>query len=199
MIYRSPKSALRALYKIATAQGGYFTAKQAATAGYGNRHVAYHTKSGNFERIAHGLYRLPTVPHSDHDDLILIALWSRGRDDAPRGVISHESALALHDLSDMLPGKIHITVARSFRKRPPRSCVLHRGKVARSEADNWTGFKVTTPLRTLTDCAESDSVSTEQLRQAVVDALDRGYVRRSELAAASKGSNRLSAILKAVR
>lgn len=199
MTYRSPKIALRALYKVATTQGGYFTAKQAAEAGYGKQHIEYHSKSGNFKRIGHGLYRLPTVPHSDHDDFIRITLWSRGRDDAPRGVISHESALALHELSDLLPGKIHLTVPRSFRKRPPRSCVLHRGKVARGDADSWTGFRVTTPLRTLADAAGSDSVSTEQLRQAVVDALDRGQVRRSQVAVAGKGSPRLSAILKTIR
>lgn len=199
MTYRSQKSALRALYTIATAQGGYFTTKQAAKAGYGKRHVDYHSKAGNFERVGHGLYRLPTVAASEHDDLIRISLWSRGRDDTPQAVISHESAFALHELSDLLPGKIHVTVPRSFRKHPPRSCILHRGAIVRGDALDWDGFKVTTPLRTLVDADASDTISMEQLRQAVIDALDRGLVRRSALATASKSSSRLAAILKRMR
>ena len=33
-------------------------------------------------------------------------------DDPPQAVVSHESALAIHNLSDLLPGKVHLTVPR---------------------------------------------------------------------------------------
>jgi hypothetical protein len=65
MTYRSPKTALRALYQTANGQGGYRTSKQAAAAGYTKQHVDYHVKAGNFKRISHGLYRLPTIPISE--------------------------------------------------------------------------------------------------------------------------------------
>lgn len=199
MAYRSPKTALRALYRTATGQGGYFTSKQAADAGYGKRHVAYHLKAGNFERIGHGLYRLPTVPVSDHDDFIRVSLWSRGRDDVPQAVISHTSALTLHEMSDLLPGKIHLTVPQTFRKAAPRACILHRAAVPPTDAVAWPGFRVTTPLRTLIDAANSPTVPIDQLRQAITDALERGLVRRSVLVALSKRNDRFALAIKSLR
>lgn len=184
MGYRDTKQALGALTAIAAAQGGYFTARQAWGAGYDYPHLSYHIDRGNFERVDRGLYRLPTIPPSEHDDLIRLSLWSRRRDDRPQAVVSHQSALGLHDLSDVLPGKVHMTVPRSFRKAPPSNCVLHKGVLEPSDWDVWAGFRVTTPLKTLIDVAADVSVPTEQLRLAVCDALERGLVMRRKLLAA---------------
>ena len=199
MTYRSHQTALRALYLTANGQGGYFTTKQAAAAGYTKQHVAYHVNVGNFTRIGHGLYRLPTIPVSEDDEFIRLTLWSRGRNDIPQAAVSHESALALHELSDLLPGKVHLTVPRTFRKRAPRGCALHPGTLAPADTAESTGFRITTPLRTLTDAADSKSVPTEQLQQAVADAIERGLVRRSALAVAAKKNIRISNALKRIR
>jgi hypothetical protein len=51
----------------------------------------------------------------------------------------------------------------------------------------------------LTDAADSKSVPAEQLQQAVADAIERGLVRRSALAAAAKKNIRISNALKRVR
>lgn len=195
MTYRDPKTALKALYQTANGQGGYFTAKQAATAGYGKRHVDYHVKAGNFERIGHGLYRLPTIPVSEHDEFIRLSLWSRGRDDQPQAVVSHESALALHELSDLLPGKVHLSVPKTFRKRPPKTCTLHTASLDSADTAEWSGFRVTTPLRTLLDASASETIPSDQLRQAVADALERGLVRRSKLRDAAAKAGRASRLL----
>ncbi|GMU23265.1 MAG: hypothetical protein AMXMBFR13_33470 [Phycisphaerae bacterium] len=183
MAYRDSKAALRALYDVATAQGGHFTAKQAAAAGYGKRHLDYHVKAGNFERIEHGLYRLPTIPLSQQDDLIRLSLWSRNREDEPQAVVSHETALFLHDLSDVLPPKTHVTVPTAFRKPAPAGCVLHKALLAESEIEAREGFRVTTPLKTLLDVAAS-GVPAQHLERAIRDALDRGLIRRTALVAA---------------
>jgi predicted transcriptional regulator of viral defense system len=181
MTYRNTHESLRALYPLAATQGGYFTAKQAAEAGYHYPHLAYHLRVGNFERAGHGLYRLPTVPTPEHDDLIRLAPWSRNREDIPQAVVSHESALLLHQLIDVVPHRIHLTVPPSFRKRPPKGCALHRAKLASRDIQRREGFSVTTPLRTLIDVSASPSVSDEQLAKAVDDAIQRGMVRRSAL------------------
>lgn len=189
----SHKSA-RKLAILAQAQGGYFTAKQAASVGYGYRHLDYHETAGNFERVAHGLYRLPTVPIAEHDDLIRLTFWSRNQKDEPQAVVSHESALVLHDLTDLLPNHVHLTVPRTFRKPPPDGCKLHKSTLAADEMEEREGFTVTTPLRTLLDAATS-GVSQEQLNIAVRDALSRGLVRRKVLekaAAASPNAVRLT-------
>jgi predicted transcriptional regulator of viral defense system len=184
---RSSREAERALAALAHSQGGYFTAKQAREVGYGYRHLDYHESAGNFERVGHGLYRLATVPPAEFDDLIRLTLWSRNQKDEPQAVASHETALVLHGLSDLLPGRIHLTVPPGFRKAPPPGCVLHKSSLQPAEIEEREGFRVTTPLRTLLDAA-AGSVSTEQLEQAVRDALARGLVRRSTLEEASKRS-----------
>ena len=187
---RSTKQAARSLAGLAHEQGGYFTTKQAIQAGYGYRHLDYHETAGNFERVQHGLYRLPTVPPAEHDDLIRLSLWSRNQKDIPQAVVSHESALVLHELTELLPDRIHLTVPPKFRKRPPRGCVLHKGVLAQEEVEERAGFRVTTPLRTLLDAAAT-GVSQEQLEKAVRETLSRGLVRRSKLVEAVHHDPRL--------
>ena len=180
MVYRDTRRAHRALFATAVAQGGYITAVQARKAGYDYPHLDYHVRAGNIERIGHGLYRLTQIPPSEHDDLIRLSLWSRNRQDQPQAVVSHETALALHELSDVLPQRIHLTVPRSFRKRPPDKCILHKAPLASSETEERPGFRATSPLRTLLDVAVGQ-LSQEQLDRAVAEALDRGLLRRSSL------------------
>jgi predicted transcriptional regulator of viral defense system len=188
---RSRKDAALALAAVAHEQGGYFTTKQANQAGYGYKHLDYHESAGNFERVAHGLYRLPTIPPAEHDDLIRLNLWSRNQKDVPQAVVSHESALILHDLTGLLPDRVHLTVPPTFRKRAPRGVVLHKAVLAPEDVEERTGFRVTTPLRTLLDAA-AGSVSQEQLEQAVKDALSRGLVRRARLSEALRQDPRLA-------
>lgn len=182
MTYRPTKQALRELQAVAATQGGYFTAKQAAGAGYGYPHLAYHLEAGNFERAGRGLYRLPFIPLSNHDELIRLALWSRDRADNPQATVSHRTALGLYELGDLLPGAIDLTVPPTYRKRPPRGVVLHHAVLAAQDTREHDGFRATTPLRTLLDAARTATVPLDQLKQAVHDALARGLVRRSVLA-----------------
>jgi len=181
MAYRDTQKALRALTAVAATQGGYFTARQAEQAGYVYPHLTYHVNRGNFERVGRGLYRIPTIPLSEHDDLIRLTLWSRGRDDLPQAIVSHESALSLHELSDMLPGKVHLTVPPSFRRAAQPNCTLHKADVADHDCVAWGAFRVTTPLRTLADIALENGVPTEQMERAIHDALERGLVVMSRL------------------
>jgi predicted transcriptional regulator of viral defense system len=96
---RSSREASRQLFAVAAEQGGYFTAKQARPAGYGYPHLDYHVSCGNFVRVGHGLYRLPELPPSEQDDLIRLTRWRRNREDEPQAVVSHESALVVHHMS----------------------------------------------------------------------------------------------------
>ena len=179
MAYRSQKNAIRSLAGLAATQGGYFTAKQAEESGYSFPHLAYHLKAGNFERAGHGLYRIPTLPISEHDDLVRLSLWSRGRDDQPQAVVSHQTALGLYDLGELIPGEIHLTVPPLFRKRPPKGCRLHKRTLNAEQSKGMFGFRVTTPLRTLEDLVADASISDEQFEKAVAAAMSRGMIRRS--------------------
>jgi predicted transcriptional regulator of viral defense system len=182
---RSTRETARALLGMALLQGGYFTAKQAKEAGYGYPHLEYHVAAGNFERVEHGLYRFTSLPPAEHDDLIRLSLWSRNRQDEPQAVVSHESALVLHDLSELLPSAIHLTVPPTFRKAAPEGVVLHKAVLASEDVEERTGFRVTKPLRTILDVA-AGGISQEQLAKAVAEALGRGLVRRATLAQAAR-------------
>jgi predicted transcriptional regulator of viral defense system len=94
-------------------------------------------------------------------------------------VASHITALELHHLSDVLPTRIHLTVPRSFRKTVPTGAVLHKAALEGNDIQEWTGFRVTSPQRTLLDVATDHSISEEQLDRAVKEAVERGLVRRS--------------------
>jgi predicted transcriptional regulator of viral defense system len=177
---RSTREAARSLRATAQTQGGYFTAKQAKTLGYDYPHLEYHLSTGAFERVEHGLYRLADMPVAESDDLIRLSFWSRNRADEPQAVVSHESALALHDLAELLPNEVHLTVPTGFRKEPPEGCVLHRSALLPDEVEERVGFRVTTPIRTLLDVA-AGTTSQEQLEKAVEEALARGLVRKRGL------------------
>lgn len=184
------RQASRLLFSLALDQGGYFTAKQARQVGYDYPHLDYHVAHGNFIRVGHGLYRLPDLPPSEHDDLIRLTLWSRDRHEQPQAVVSHESALVVHDLSELLPARTHLTVPPGFRKKAPQGIVLHKNHLARSDIEEHQGFRVTTPGRTLLDVARGN-LSQEQLAKAVGEAMERGLVRRSALLSAVQTDNSL--------
>jgi len=168
------------LFEIGAAQEGLFTARQAAEAGYSPQLLAHHLGAGRMSRVRRGVYRIVHFPAGDHEDLTAIWLWSDRE-----GVFSHQTALALHDLSDVLPAQVHLTLPEGWRKRRlrvPDGVVVHHGEIAESER-RWFGpVPATPPRRTLEDCAAA-RLSPELLRGAALDALARGLVARSELAA----------------
>jgi predicted transcriptional regulator of viral defense system len=189
MAYRNAQTAYRTLVQVAQGQGGYVTAQQARRAGFDYSHLAYHVRVGNLTRAGHGLYRLPEIPSSEHDQVLRLVLGSRNRSGQAQAVVSHASALALHQLSDVIPTSTHLTVPPSWRKAPPAGATIHRGAVPPSDVEEWDGFSVTTPLRTLVDVAAERRLSREQLGRAVADALSRGLVRRSELTATLRATD----------
>jgi len=169
----------RRLFPVAAQQAGYFTAKQALDSGYAYPAQLYHVRRGEWARADRGIYRLPEWPASQHDDLVRWTLWSRRR-----GVVSHETALAVHDLGDVLPAEVHLTVPANFRSRAP-GVRLHRGELAPTEIEQREGFAVTMPLRSILDAA-AGGTEPDQLRRVVDEALTRGLVTPGALRAAAR-------------
>ncbi len=169
------------LFEVADRQAGYFTARQAREAGYDYRLQHYHRERGNWIPAGHGLYRLRQYPEVEDEELVRLSLWSRDRSGRPQAVVSHETALGLHDLTDLMPGLVHLSVPKSFRKEPPKGVVLHKSRFDEGDVEDRRGYRVTTPLRTILDIARSPRVSPEHLEAAVAEALERGLVRRKRL------------------
>jgi len=171
---QSSRENFNGLFEIASSQGGYFTAHQAAEAGYSKRLQHYHRKQGDWLKVGHGVFRLKNFPPGQWEDLIRWSLWSRNQKGEIQATVSHESAAMVYDLADYLPMRVHLTVPHSFRKLGPKGCVLHRGMVQPKDSENRGGFHVTTPFRTLRDLAEVGE--RDQLRQAVDEAARRGLI-----------------------
>lgn len=162
------------LYHVAEQQGGYFTARQAQDSGFTRPLLTYHVKTGRFRRVKHGIYRLVQFPESPYADLY-VALLETGS----HGVLSHETALALYELSDNLPLQIHVTIPRSASRRHP-GLKLHSSRLGPSEITHRNGLTVTTVARTLADVIAS-GMAEEQARLAIRQALERGLVSENSL------------------
>ena len=171
---RDPSDLRKSLTRVAASQTGYFTAGQALHVGYSYPSQHYHVQRGDWTRVDRGIYRFADWPVGQQADLVRWTLWSRGR-----GVVSHESALSIHELGDVMPTRIHLTVPPTFRSRS-RAVVLHRAALLPHDVEEHTGFRVTTPGRTLLDVAAA-SMEVDRLAQAIRDAMDRGLVIRQRL------------------
>ncbi|MBA3866405.1 MAG: hypothetical protein H0X42_08700 [Solirubrobacterales bacterium] len=169
-----------ALYREAEAQAGYFTAPQAVDAGMDRSTLHFHARpGGRYERVRRGLYRLRRFPSSPQEHVMAAWLPLRGAG----AVVSHESALELLGLSDVIPDAVDLTVPRSERGTRPRAGVrLHtsghpaRGKEVRQIA----GLPVTGPERSIFDALESGA-QPEQIEMAIHQALGRGLTTPSRL------------------
>ena len=178
----------RNIRTIASRQQGYFTARQALEVGYSYATQHYQTTSANWIREERGIYRLADYPRADRPDLVLWSLWSNNRKGKPQGVYSHETALSIHDLSDVMPAHLHITVPPSFRKsaKIPKVLVIHRAILTATDIQEMDGYSVTRPLRTIIDVASLETVSADILEQAVRQALQRGLVQQDDLTNAAE-------------
>jgi predicted transcriptional regulator of viral defense system len=110
-----------------------------------------------------------------------------------KAVLSHVSALALLELSDNVPDRVHVLVPRRHRglRRPP-GVVLHTRPDDEKVATVWRdGMPLTAPARTLVDVA--DELQPEQAAMAAQQAVGLGLVTRRQLEqeAARRGKRRV--------
>lgn len=159
----------RRLFALASEQAGYFTAAQAKKVGYSYQAQAHHVAAGNWLRIQRGLFRLAEWIPEVHDDLVRWSLWSRDR-----GVVSHETALAVHGIGEFESARVHLTVPTEFTMRD-EAVVVHHADLGSDDVQDRTGFRVTTPARSLIDIAAT-APDEDQLSRAVDDARKRGLV-----------------------
>lgn len=180
---------IRGLEAVAYEQSGYFTSEQARTRGVSRQLLNHHVKQGRFEQIRRGLYRVRGFPSSQNDDIR--EKWMAVGPE--KAIVSHESALALLELSDNIPDEVHLLVPRRYRGlRRPAGVVIHTFPDAETIPTlRRDGMTVTAPARTLVDVA--DELQPEQAAMAARQALNRGLLTRRQLEqeAARRGKTRL--------
>ena len=179
----------RRLYNdLAAEQSGYFTASQATKIGYSHQAQAHHVHAGNWQRVDRGLFRLAEWIPGINDDLARWTLWSKGR-----GVISHETALAVYDIGEFESPYVNLTAPSTFRMSDD-AVRLHRGVLPDVDVTQRTGFRITTALRSLIDVAAL-GVDIEQLGRAITDARNLGLVTIKALRARSEEVDSFGALL----
>lgn len=173
------------LYRIAESQAGYFTAEQALDAGMDRSTLIHHARpEGRYERVRRGLYRLRHFPSSPHEHVV--AAWLPLPSPA---VVSHESALELYELSDVIPNAVHITLPRTKRGQRTRPGVRFHAlsdPPAPNQIRQVAGVRATSPERTIVDSLEAGTQA-EQIELAVRQALERGLTTPRRLRAAAAG------------
>jgi len=174
--------ASNALYALAEGHAGYLTARAAIAAGIARPTLSHHARpGGRLIHVARGVYRLRDFPSSPHEHIVAGWLCTPPSADA---VVSHESALELDDLADVIADAVHVTVPRVRRRKPIEGVVVHPTTfpVTPRQRREVLGVPVTTVERTIVDLVRAGGV-TEQVEAAVDQALRRGLTTKRRLAA----------------
>jgi predicted transcriptional regulator of viral defense system len=169
------------VYVVAEAQHGYFTVAQAESEGVAPDRVRDMARRGVVERVSRGVYRMTQYPLSPRGSYLEAALWPAATRGGEPGVISHESALALYELSDVSPATLHVTVPsdRRITRRPPKVLRIHRAHLAPEEIIVHDGVPVTTVERAIRD-VHASHLDPALVRQAIRDAHRSGYLTEQQ-------------------
>lgn len=168
-----PGRAYQNLLAFAVGQNGYLTTTQAAAAGVERHALIMMARRGELEPVSHGVYRLTAVPPGAFDQYIAATLWPYGTE----GVLSHDTALAIYELSDINPAKIHLTVPRTYRirRRIPGVYIIHHADLTAKQKRVWEGLPITTPAQTIRDC-HARHLGPALIQQAIEDGRRTGVL-----------------------
>lgn len=177
----------RRLFALAAGQAGYFTAAQAKAVGYSYPAQAHHVGAGNWIRVDRGIFRLADWLPGIHDELARWHLWSK-----ERAVVSHDTALGVHEVGEFESPRIHLTVPSGFRMRDD-ALILHTADLPAEDVEIRPGFRLTTPTRSLIDVAAAHADG-DQLTRAIDEALARGMITRRQLRARAESVDPVAAL-----
>ncbi|HEY9789683.1 MAG TPA: hypothetical protein V6D22_04745 [Candidatus Obscuribacterales bacterium] len=176
------------LYQLAEAQHGFFASSQAKLLGYSQQLQSYYASRGDWLRRARGIFRLKHYPAPLlQDDLYVTYLWTCNREAKPEGVYSHGTALYLHELTTYVPPLFDISVPKHFRRHsdPPFRVQLYKRNLEEKHCDTIRGLRVTKPLRTIIDLAQSRTIDREYIEDALKAAMSKMMITHSQIKNAS--------------
>lgn len=183
------------LLALAARQRGYFAVHQALTMGVSRRTIQYWRSKNRFVPVLRGIYRLFGYYQQGLIDDVWPVWLASGQDT----IVSHESALVLYDLSDLMPNTIHLSVSYQRRGRHyPSEVRIHTftKEIPKSEITYHEGIPVTQIERTIIDCVASH-VQRDQVQLACHQAVERGLTTSTRLLEAA--ANRSQASVKMIK
>ena len=164
------------LWPIATTQYGFVTTQDARELGFSAVELAKLASREKLERVSHGLYRFPELPHTERDDYMRAVLATG----APDAILSHDTALLVHDLCDINPDIIHVNIGKTRVRRNIAGVQLHSDHLSPRERSWWEGIPVVTVLAAIEQGIET-KVPRHLLHQAIEAARARGQLTAGEM------------------
>jgi predicted transcriptional regulator of viral defense system len=155
---------LERLREIALDQHGFVTTEQGVQEGVSHAELSTLVARNRLERVAHGVYRVPQVAETEFDQYQLAVLWTG----ASEACLSHDTALAAWEVSDINPDRIHLTVARRRRIRRAGGdlYVVHHQDLGARQVTWWQGIRTANVPTAIAQCIAS-GVPTYLIRQAL--------------------------------
>jgi len=171
-----PRGRTRQLLELAQDQGGFITAEDARKLGIPAMNLVMMERRESLKRVSHGVYRVPSIPTTELDIYYQAALWPQYK-----GIISHQSALDLYQLSDVNPTKVHITVPGHYRthREIPAWLEIHKRDLDVGQKTYREALPVTTVYQTFLDLIE-DGFRSDLLFQAIENAQAEGKLLKDE-------------------
>jgi len=165
----------RQLVAIAADQHGLVTSADAAAEGVQRVLLVQMAKRSVLERVARGVYRVPELagdPLAQYQEALLLL---------PGAVLSHETALDLHDLCDVNPREIHVTVVAGTRVRKtlPKWLAVHHGPLEPEDVTGHDGLAIVTPARAIVD-GIATALGDRFVDQAIATARERNLLTTRE-------------------
>lgn len=155
---------LERLRELALDQHGFVTSAQAEQEGVSHAELSTMVARDRLERAARGVYRVPQVPETEYDEYQLALLWTG----VPEAYLSHDTALAAWEISDINPSRIHLTVARHrrLRRADGERYVVHYDDLDQERVTWWQGIRMVDVPTAIGQCIAS-GVPTYLIRQAL--------------------------------
>ena len=168
-----PGRVWESVLEVAADQHGFVTFEDVRGLGADPALLRQWHQRGKVERVGHGIYRFAHVPATPLDPYMLASLWPAGR-----GVLSHDTALELHELCDVNPAKIHITLPPGYwpRRKGGDRYVVHHEQLADADVTWHEGIRIVTPAVAIRQ-AIATRVPTQLVRQAIDNARRLGLLR----------------------
>jgi predicted transcriptional regulator of viral defense system len=140
----------RRLLPRAAEQHGLITTKDAREEGGTPMALVMLAQRGMLERRERGIYLVPELagdPLEQYQEALLRL---------PGAILANETALDLHELCDINPRRVHVTLEPGvrIRKTLPDWLVVHRNRLEPEEVTDLHGLAIETPARAIVDGIE---------------------------------------------
>ena len=165
------------LLERAVDQHGLLTPDDARAVGTTENALRRLAQKGVIERLAFAVYQVPQLagdPFAQYQEALL---WLR-----EPAALTHDTALDLHQLCDINPAKVHVTVGGRYRPRrtAPAWIEIHHGDLADDDFTWLEGLRIATPARAIRD-ALATHVGQQFIDQAIETGRQHGVLTQRDL------------------